>query len=149
MVDRYATLGDLERLAPPVLYAPPPGSLTRLTDPLCVYIRQMERASRTLEVKRGASEYQNEGGSWVRYDGIIVVPANYEDFKTWAVSPEMSGDYQIILLVLASILSAFGYEEYGIDRRLSGGVFTFLKVLGIAWASLYWCQACSDFVLAL
>ena len=90
-----------------------------------------------------------DNGSWVRTDGNILIPGNAEDFKTWAVSPEMSGDYQIILLVLASILSAFGYEEYGIDRRLSGGVFTFLKVLGIAWASLYWCQACSDFVLAL
>ena len=49
----------------------------------------------------------------------------------------MSGDFQIILLVVASILSAFGYEEYGIPRQVSGGVFTFLKALGIAWASLY------------
>eukprot|EP00793_Prasinoderma_coloniale_P004170 PRCOL_00006346-RA len=110
--------------------------------------RLADRRTKKVEVQRGASEYKNENGSWVRQDGIIVVPGSYADFKVWAVDPAMSGDFQIILLVVASILSAFGYEEYGIPRQVSGGVFTFLKALGIAWASLYWCTACQDFVLS-
>ena len=32
-------------------------------------------------MQRGASEYKNENGSWVRQDGIIVVPGSYADFK--------------------------------------------------------------------
>ena len=105
------------------------------------------------DIRGEAGTLVNENGSWVRYNGegkrLIKVPGNYTDLKLFAVDPEMSADWQIILLVLASILSAFGWEEYGIDRRLSGGFFTAIKAFGIAWASLYWCAACSDFVLQL
>eukprot|EP00793_Prasinoderma_coloniale_P005527 PRCOL_00004935-RA len=103
-------------------------------------------------IRASASTLVQVDGSWVRYnkDGkkLIKVPGNYADLKLFAVDPEMSADWQIILLALGSILSAFGYEEYGIPRAVSGGVFTFIKVFALAWASLYWCEACQDIILS-
>jgi len=70
---------------------------------------------------------QNEGGSWVRSDGEILIPANYQDFKTWALDPTMSGDDQIIILAAASILAAQGKKTLGISERVSGVIFGALK----------------------
>ena len=71
-------------------------------------------------------------GSMVRSDGIILVPGNLEDLKTWALDPQMSGDTLGLLLptlfviVGAQLKQTAGVPEWQGSSRFSYPVVTFI-----------------------
>merc|ERR1712157_60133 len=90
-----------------------------------------------------------DNGSWVRTDGNILIPGNFQDFKIWALDPAMSADDQILILAVACILSAQGKKTLGIPEKVSAGFWGFAKVLSVLWVALYWCEGCKDVILGV
>jgi len=78
-------------------------------------------------------------GSWVRSDGIILLPGNREDLITYALDPKMSGDtIGILIPTTFIIIGAQLKQTAGVPESVSAAVAITTKVIATGLIALYW-----------